>query len=173
MLSEEEKREIEAELTHYEQKRAACIEGLKILQRHRGGWVSDDGIADLAEILEMSQDEVDNVATFYNLIFRKPVGRKIILLCDSVSCWVMGYRGIYDHLQSRLGVSFGETTDDGEFTLLPMACLGDCDHAPVMMIGEELFNNLTPDKVDQALQQTGGRSSTQQVERRSNGETAH
>ena len=98
---------------------AVCIEALKIVQRHRG-WVSDDGLRDVADILDMTPDELDSVATFYNLIFRKPVGRHVILICDSVSCWIMGYeRDPATYLKERLGIGLGETTADGRFTLLP------------------------------------------------------
>jgi NADH-quinone oxidoreductase subunit E len=152
MLNDEERQELDKELEHYEFERAACIEGLKILQRHRGGWVSDESIADLAEYLNMSPAQVDNVATFYNLIYRKPVGKNVILLCDSVSCWLLGYEDIKNHLQERLGIGFGETSEDGEFTLLPMACLGACERAPAMMVGEHLYHNLTPEKLEDILE---------------------
>jgi NADH-quinone oxidoreductase subunit E len=150
MLSDVERREIEAELQHYERKRAACIEALKIVQRHRG-WVSDEGIHDLAALLEMTPDELDSVATFYNLIFRKPVGRHVVLLCDSVTCWIMGYEQLRERLTARLGVDLGETSADGQFTLLPIACLGACDHAPALMIGDELYRDLTPERLDDVL----------------------
>ncbi|HEX6305957.1 MAG TPA: NADH-quinone oxidoreductase subunit NuoE [Anaerolineales bacterium] len=151
MLTEAERQEIEKELEHYEYKRAACIEALKILQRHRG-WVSDEGLTDLAPLLEMSAAELDNVATFYNLIYRQPVGEHVILLCDSISCWLMGYENIRDYLQDHLGIKYGETTEDGKFTLIPMVCLGTCDHAPAMMVGEDLYRDLTPEKIDQIIE---------------------
>jgi NADH-quinone oxidoreductase subunit E len=150
MLSAEEKKEIEAEFPRYEQKRAACVEALKIVQRHRG-WVSDEALIAVADFLEMTPAELDGVATFYNLIFRKPVGKHIILVCDSVSCWIMGYERILQHLQDRLGIVFGETTADGVFTLLPIVCLGACDQAPAMMIDDELYGNLDPAKIDEIL----------------------
>src|SRR5918992_6079217 len=81
MLTDTERREIEEELRHYLDKRAACIEALKIVQRHHG-WVSDEHLKQLAGVLGMTADELDGVATFYNLVFRKPVGRHAILLCD-------------------------------------------------------------------------------------------
>ena len=90
MLTDKEKTEIQAELQKYEQKRAACVEALKIVQRHRG-WVSDENLQHVAQILDMSPAELDSIATFYSMIFRKPVGRHVILICDSVSCWIMGY----------------------------------------------------------------------------------
>ena len=98
MLSEQERDEIEAQSQHYPNNRALCIEALKIVQEHRG-WVSDEGIADVAEALQMTPAELEGVATFYNMIFRKPVGRHVILLCDSVSCWIMGYDRLREHLR--------------------------------------------------------------------------
>ena len=102
MLTEEEKTKIEAEIRENEQKQAACIGALKIVQAHRG-WVSDEAIKDVAEMLDMTTDELDGIATFYSLIFRRQVGRHVILICDSVSCWIMGYEKILDRLKSRLG----------------------------------------------------------------------
>jgi NADH-quinone oxidoreductase subunit E len=152
MLTLEEIEEIQAEFRRYEQKKAACIDALKIVQRRRG-WVSDEALRDLAQFLEMTADELDSVATFYNLIFRKPVGRHVILVCNSVSCWIMGYDRIVDRLKERLGIGFGETTSDGRFTLLPQVCLGACDHAPVMMIDEDLHLDLDPHMLDRILAQ--------------------
>ncbi len=99
MLSEQERREIEAHARHYPNNRAVCIEALKIVQQHRG-WVSDEGIADVGEALQITPAELESVATFYNMIFRKPVGKHVILLCDSVSCWIMGYERLRQHLAS-------------------------------------------------------------------------
>ena len=151
MLSQQERDEIAAEFPHYEQKRAVSLEALKIVQHHRG-WVPDQAIQEIAEFLEMSPDELDGVATFYNLIFRKPVGRHLILVCDSISCWIMGYEEVWRHLRDRLGIDFGETTADGRFTLLPVPCLGACDQAPAMMVDDELFGNLDPAKIDAILE---------------------
>jgi NADH-quinone oxidoreductase subunit E len=167
MLSEVERREIEAELAHYEQKRAACVEALKIVQQHRG-WVSDESLEDIAVLLDMTPAELDSVATFYNLIFRRPVGQHVILLCDSVSCWIMGYERLYQHLSARLGITMGETTQDGQFTLLPMCCLGTCDHAPALMIDTALYRDLAPDQLDDILAQV-----REPVRSNRDGTTAH
>ncbi|MGA8282444.1 MAG: NAD(P)H-dependent oxidoreductase subunit E, partial [Desulfobacterales bacterium] len=86
---------------------------------------------------------------------RKPVGRHVILVCDSVSCWIMGYDRILARLKERLGIGFGETTADGRFTLLPNVCLGACDHAPVMMIDEDLYLDVGPQMLDRILDQYG------------------
>jgi NADH-quinone oxidoreductase subunit E len=150
MLTEEERREIEAEIPRYPQKRATCVEAMKIVQRHRG-WVSDEALQGIGELLEMTLDELDGVATFYNLIFRKPVGRHVILICDSISCWIMGYERVREHLTARLRIGLGETTADGRFTLLPIACLGACDHAPALMVDDDLYKDLDPEKIDEIL----------------------
>lgn len=150
MLSREERQEIETALEHYPYKQGAGIDALKIVQRHRG-WVSDEGIADIAEFLEMTPAELDSIATFYNLIHRRPVGRHRILLCDSVSCWIMGYDQVRDRLIKRLGVGLGGTTADGRFTLLPNVCLGACDHAPALMIDEDLYRDLSSEGIDEIL----------------------
>ncbi|MGF6847634.1 NADH-quinone oxidoreductase subunit E [Chitinophaga sp. W3I9] len=109
--------------------------------------------ADIAAILEMSTAEVDSVATFYNLIFRRPVGRHVILLCDSISCYVMGYTEIKQQLMDLLQIRYGQTTPDERFTLLPNACLGTCDHAPAMMIDNDLYRDLTTASLLQILDQ--------------------
>jgi NADH-quinone oxidoreductase subunit E len=150
MLMPKEIEEIAKLASHYAEKQGACVEALKAVQRSHG-WVSDQDLDEVARILEMSADELDAVATFYNLIFRRPVGRHVILICDSVSCWVMGYEPLRDHVQARLGVKFGETTADGRFTLLPTVCLGICDHAPAMMIDGDLHTDLDPDRMDNVL----------------------
>jgi NADH-quinone oxidoreductase subunit E len=150
MLSEKEKSEIEAEARQFPHRPAACIEALKVVQKHRR-WVSDENINDIAAFLTMSPEEVDNVATFYNLVFRKPVGRHVILVCDSISCWIMGYGNIVASLNKKLGIGLGETTPDGRFTLLTVPCLGTCDHAPALMIDEDLYRDLTDQSLDSIL----------------------
>ncbi len=150
MLTEEEINEIEVEIRQYPYPKVACIDALKIVQQHRG-WVSDDSVKDIARYLEMSNEEVDGVATFYSRIYRKPVGRNVILICDGISCMIMGYESLYEYISQKLGVRFGETTSDGLFTLLPISCLGDCDHAPAMMINNDHFNQLTIEKIDNLL----------------------
>ena len=152
MLSPEEIKEIESELEHSPTIEAASIEALKIVQRYRG-WISDEGIADLAEYLKMSPEELDARATFYSLIFRRKVGRHVIFVCDSISCWVMGYDKIRQKISEKLGITLGQTSEDGKFTLLPIVCLGVCEHAPAMMIDENLYWDLTPEKIDKIIEQ--------------------
>jgi len=151
MLTEQEQGEIATELRHYPEKRAACIEALKIVQRHRR-WVSDESLRDIAAFLEMTPEELDGVATFYNLVFRRPVGRHVILICDSISCWIMGYDRLLSRLEERLKIQPGDTAADGRFTLLPIVCLGTCDHAPALMIDEDLYQDLAPEALDGILE---------------------
>jgi NADH-quinone oxidoreductase subunit E len=147
------KAEIEAidhEISLVPHKKAAVIEALKIVQQNRG-WINDESVAAIAAHLEMSAAEVDSVATFYNLVFRKQVGQHIILLCDSISCYVMGYKKLYDALQQQLNIKFGETTTDKKFTLLPNACLGCCDHAPALMIDADLYRDVKIEALQKIL----------------------
>ncbi len=151
MLSDDERREIENELPHYATRHAVCIDAMRIVQKHRG-WVSDEALQDIGGFLGMSTAELDGVATFYNLIFRRPVGRHVIYVCDSVSCWIMNGERQLRHIAERLGIRPGETTADGRFTLLPIVCLGACDHAPVMMVDDDLHHDIEPSKIDRVLE---------------------
>ncbi|MEO6902757.1 MAG: NADH-quinone oxidoreductase subunit NuoE [Bacteroidia bacterium] len=150
-MTTEEITEIQEVFKHFPVKSAACIEGLKIIQKHHR-WVSDDAIKELAEILEMSPSAIDSVATYYNLIFRRPVGRHVIFLCDSVSCWIMGQEKIASALKEKLAIGYGETTPDDRFTLLAIPCLGTCDHAPAMIIDEDLHHDLITSGLDTILE---------------------
>jgi NADH-quinone oxidoreductase subunit E len=150
MLTELEKKEIEAEIRKYPQKRAVAPDALKVIQKYRG-WVSDEALKDVADFLEMTEEELDSISTFYSMIFRKPVGKHVILMCDSISCWITGYENLYSYLAVKLGITFGQTTPDGLFTLLPITCLGACDKAPAMMIDDKLYVNLDAAKIDMIL----------------------
>ena len=91
ILSAEEVEEINAGLSHNEDNQASCIDALQIVQKHRG-WVADDSLLAIADYLKISPAEVEGVASFYNLIYRQPVGKHVVRICDSVSCWIMGDR---------------------------------------------------------------------------------
>ena len=151
MLTVEEINEIEAEAAHYPRRDAVSIDALKIVQRHRG-WVSDESLDDIAGHLGMSPTDLDSIATFYNLIYRRPVGRHVVSVCDSVSCWIMGGERVREHLEERLGIAPGQTTADQRFTLLPTVCLGCCDHAPAMMVDSDLHSDLDPKRIDEQLE---------------------
>jgi NADH-quinone oxidoreductase subunit E len=140
-LSAAELAAIDAEIAHVPYRCAVAIDALKIVQAHRG-WVSDGSLEAIARHLQMSAGELEGIATFYNLIFRRPVGEKVILLCNSITCWIKGCDKLQDQISKQLGVNLGETTPDNRFTLLPVTCLGACDKAPVMMVGEDLHEEV-------------------------------
>ena len=146
-LSDAEIAAIEAEVAHLPDRQSAAIEALQIVQRARG-WVSDESLHACAQLLDMSAASLDSIATFYNLIFRHPVGKHVVMVCDSVSCFVMDGESLRDRVSTVLGVVPGETTPDGEFTLLPIVCLGACDRAPVMLIDEKLYGRNEVDDLD-------------------------
>jgi NADH-quinone oxidoreductase subunit E len=152
MLNEHDVEEIEREAKLYENKRGACIDALKIVQR-RHGWVSDEHLRDIAVLLDMSVDDLDGVATFYNLIYRRPVGRHVVHVCDSVSCWLMGTQAVSARLATQFGAAHGETTSDGRFTVLPIPCLGACDEAPAMLVDGTLHTRVDPDALTALLAQ--------------------
>ena len=151
VLSASERMAIEHELAHYEDPRAASIEALKIVQKARG-WVPDGAIPAIGEMLSIPASDVEGVATFYSLIFRQPVGRHVILLCDSMVCYIQGYESIQVALQQRLGIGLGETSSDGRFTLLPVCCLGNCDKAPTLMIDDDTYGQLDADNLAPILE---------------------
>ncbi len=132
--------------------REAAVDVMKELQKHYG-WLTDEAVDEAAEILGLSPVQVEELATFYELIYRRPVGKRVIHVCDSISCWSVGCDQIMEHLKKQLGIEPGGTTPDGLFTLVPCACLGNCGEGPTMMIGETLYGKLTPEVVDEILEQ--------------------
>lgn len=150
VLSQGEIDAIEHECTLYESRPAAAIDAMQIVQRHRR-WINNDSLYAIADMLNMSATELEAVATFYNLIYRQPVGQHVIHLCNSISCWLLDYELLAQHLRLTLGIEFGQTTSDGNITLLPNVCLGCCDKAPAMMLDGQLVENLTIAKVDELL----------------------
>jgi len=147
-----------SELDHFRSKAAdsahprELIIDLSRAIQDRHGWVPDEGVELVAEILGLSPLQIEEIATFYDKIFRRPVGRRVIHICDSVCCWSTGSEQVAEHLQQKLSIGLGETTSDGQFTLLPSCCLGACGEAPAMMIGHTLYGRLTPEKIDAALE---------------------
>ncbi|NQY62701.1 MAG: NADH-quinone oxidoreductase subunit NuoE [Alteromonadaceae bacterium] len=144
-LTEKEILEIEHEVSIMETRESAGIEALKIVQHHRG-WISDESLNAIAQLLAISSAQLEGVATFYNLIYRQPVGRYVIHICDSISCHLLGYQQVLQAIKTHLGIDYGQTTADGLFTLLSNVCLGGCDKAPVMMIGQQHYEHLTSEK---------------------------
>lgn len=133
------------------QQQSAVLPALSIVQEYNQGWLSRELMDAVASYLEMSPIAVYEVATFYSLYDLKPTGKHKINLCTNVSCMLMGCETIANHLKQRLGIEFGETTADGKFTLREVECLGACAQAPVVHIGREYHEKLTPEKIDKIL----------------------
>ena len=127
------------------------VDQLRAIQAHHG-WVPDDGVLLTAETLGVLSIEVEEVATFYDKIFRREVGKRVIHVCDSICCWSTGAEMITEHLKKSLDIRLGETTADGQFTLLPSCCLGACGEAPAMMIGLTTHGFLSTEKINDILQ---------------------
>jgi NADH-quinone oxidoreductase subunit E len=151
VLSQVEISAIEHECALYESRPAAAIDALQIVQRERR-WISDESLYAIADMLGMSATELEGIATFYNLIYRQPVGQHVIHLCNSITCWLHDYQSIAEHLRQTLNIEFGQTTADGNITLLPNVCLGCCDKAPALMLDGELVDSLDINTIDKLLQ---------------------
>jgi NADH-quinone oxidoreductase subunit E len=151
MIPESLKKELIVKVASAVTPREAAVDLMKELQKHYG-WLTDQAVDEAAEILGLSPVQVEELATFYEMIYRRPVGKRVILVCDSISCWSVGCDAILEHLRTRLGVEPGGTTADGMFTLIPCACLGNCGEGPTMMVGDTLYGRLTPGLVDEILE---------------------
>ncbi len=115
------------------------------------GYLSDEAIVEVANLLGMTSLEVEELATFYTFVYREPVGKYVIHVCDSVICWMDGYESLRDHLCNKLGIEMGETSSDGLFTVLPVCCIGYCDRSPAILINKRVYGPLTPEKIDDIL----------------------
>ncbi|WP_313055446.1 NADH-quinone oxidoreductase subunit NuoE [Pseudomonas lopnurensis] len=151
VLSDAERSAIEHEMHHYEDPRAASIEALKIVQKARG-WVPDGAAEAIGAILGIPASDIEGVATFYSQIFRQPVGRHVIRVCDSMTCFIGGHESVLGAIERQLGIAPGQTTTDGRFTLIPVCCLGNCDKAPALMIDDDTFGDVHADGVAALLE---------------------
>ena len=150
MLPQELKDRLEAEINQVEHPRELAVDVMFAIQDHYG-YLSDDALAEAAAMLGMTPLELDELATFYTFTFREPVGKYVIHVCDSVVCWMNGYETVRDYLCRRLGIGVGQTTVDGLFTLLPVCCIGYCDRSPAMLVNRRVHGSLTPEKIDEIL----------------------
>jgi NADH-quinone oxidoreductase subunit E len=151
MLSDTERRELEDAVKHYPDKRGAAIDALLTIQRRRG-WISDDTLFEIAQFLEITVEDLDSIATFYNLVFRRPVGRHVAFVCDSISCWIKGCEQVQEQIKALYEVDFGQTSPDGRLTVLPIACLGHCERAPALMIDQDVYGDVTPEQIEQIVE---------------------
>ncbi len=149
-FSPEVEAEIDSHLAKYPVKRSAILPLMFIVQRERG-YLDPPGVSYLANRLRLRITDIWEVATFYSMIYTKPVGKYHIQICKTLSCKIMGEQKITDHVCKKLGVKPGETTADGRFSLSLVECLGSCGTAPMFQINFDYHENLTPEKVDQIL----------------------
>jgi NADH-quinone oxidoreductase subunit E len=150
MISEELRQSLKEQIEHVEHPRELAVDVMFAIQDFYG-YLTDEGVEETAQLLKMSSLEVEQLATFYTFIYREPVGKYVIHVCDSVVCWMDGYESIKDYLCKNLKIQTAETTPDGLFTLLPVCCVGYCDRSPAMLINKKVYGNLTPDKIDGIL----------------------
>lgn len=153
MISDRAKTEIDSWIAKYpeDQKQSAVMSALTIVQDENGGWLTEELIRCVADYLDIPHIRAMEVATFYSMYELKPIGRHLICLCTNISCMLCGSDGVVDYLKEKLGIGFGETTEDGRFTLKEVECLAYCDGAPVMLLNKEYYTNLTPERIDSVL----------------------
>ena len=152
MLPEELKKSLIDKIASVEHPRELVVDVMFALQDHYG-YLSDEALEEAAILLGMTPLEMEELATFYTFIFREPVGKYVIHVCDSIICWMNGYESIREFLSQKLGIKMGETTSDGLFTLLPVCCIGYCDRAPAILINRKVYGPLTPEKLDKILEE--------------------
>lgn len=152
MLSNAGLKEIQQELKKYpeEHKRSAVMAALRIAQDEHG-WLSEDSIKEVADLLELQPIQVYEVASFYSMYDLKPIGTHKLSVCTNISCMLCGSAEVVEHLEKRLGIKMGETTTDGKITLKEVECLAACGGAPALQIGKQYYENLTPDSIDSIL----------------------
>lgn len=151
MLPDKLKETLEKQIAHADYPRELVVDAMLALQEHFG-YLSDEAVEQTAALLGMSALEVEELATFYTFIYREPVGKYVIHVCDSLICWMDGYDSVKNYLCEKLNIEVGGTSADGLFTLLPVCCIGYCDQAPAMLINRKVYGDLTPEKIDQTLE---------------------
>ena len=144
MIPEQLKANLERRVADAVTDREAAVDVMKELQRHYG-WLTDEALEEASQLLGLSPLQVEELATFYEMIYRRPVGRHVVHVCDSISCWASGGETLLASLANLLEIEPGSTSADDAITLLPCCCLGNCGEAPCMMVGEEQYGRLTPE----------------------------
>lgn len=152
MLSQGARQKIEALTKVYETNQSALIPALHVAQGDQG-WLSEDTQREVAQILGLTAQSVRQVVTFYTMFNQKPVGRHMIQVCRNLSCTLLGGQRLQKQIQDKLGLTDGETTQDGRFTFVSVECLGSCGTAPVLMVNDRYYENVTPQQVDRLLEE--------------------
>ena len=139
-------------LTHYPTKRSVLVPILLYIQDELGA-LTDDAIHEIAQRVELSDLEVRNVITYYSMMRTHPIGKYNLQICTNVSCLLRGADKIYDHCKEKLGVGNKESTPDGLFHLEEVECIGACSWAPAMQLNYDYHENLTPEKIDEVIEE--------------------
>ena len=150
MLNKESLKNIEDLKSRYPTTKALVLPALWIAQEQEG-FISEDMMKEIGEVLDVPFGHVLGVVTFYTMFHAKPTGKHHVEVCTNVSCMLRGSKEIVERLEKRLGIPVGQTSADGKWTLSEAECLGSCGTAPMFAVGEEYYENLTPDKVDTIL----------------------
>lgn len=152
-LSKDAHNEIDKWIAKYpqDQKQSAVMAALRIAQDENGGYLTTELMDEIADYLDMEPISVYEVATFYSMYELKPVGKYKICVCTNISCMLCGSDEVVSHLHKKLGIGIGETTQDGKFTIKEVECLGACVGAPMMQIGNQYYEKLTPESIDKVL----------------------
>lgn len=135
-----------------DQKQSAVMSTLRIVQEEHG-YLNIELMDAVADYLDMPSISVYEVASFYTMYEHKQIGRHSVNVCTNISCMLRDSAVVVDHLQKKLGIKLGETTDDGRFTLRSVECLGACVNAPMMQVNKDYHENLTPESIDKVLEQ--------------------
>ena len=151
MFSRAVQKEFQGLLHKYPSKRSALLPALYIVQRELG-YLTPEGIQYVADLIGITTAQVMEVASFYTMLFLKPVGKNVLWVCHNLSCTLCGAEDIIGHLERKLQIKVGETTPDGKFTLFRQECLASCDTAPVMQVNDDYEENLTRKRVDEILE---------------------
>jgi NADH-quinone oxidoreductase subunit E len=150
MLPTPLKQKLQEDIARVAHPREMAIDVINALQDHYG-YFSEEAVAQAADLLGMTPLELEELATFYTFIYREPVGKYVIHVCDSLICWMENGDNLVTHLKSRLGIGPGETTADGLFTLLPVCCIGYCDRAPAILVNRKVHGPLTVESLDRLI----------------------
>jgi NADH-quinone oxidoreductase subunit E len=132
-------------------RQSAVMEALRVVQEENGGWLTEELMNDVAAYLDMPAIAVYEVATFYSMYEHKPVGKHKLCLCTNISCMINGSDKVVGHLEQKLGIKLGETTEDGKYSLKEVECLGACGGGPAMQIDKQYYENLSPEQIDKIL----------------------
>jgi NADH-quinone oxidoreductase subunit E len=151
MIPQEMRDKLQTQVAAAEHPREQAINVMYAVQKHYG-YLTDEGLAEAAAILGLTRLELEELATFYDFIYRQPVGRYVIHVCDGVVCWMFHENSVFEYLCKKLGVCAGQVSADGCFTVLPTACIGFCDRAPAMLINGKMYGPLTPQLIDEILE---------------------